>query len=90
MRERTLKNACIYCVFSDCMLNCDTWDNLYSVNGACGDCSTDVTGLGLKAQKTLEIKGFRWISSNEEGLPESLFALLTIVLTTGFQRGEAE
>lgn len=59
-------------------------------NDTCGDCSTDVTGLGLKAQKTLEIKGFRWISSNEEGLPESLFALLTIVLTTGFQRGEAE
>ena len=34
----TLKNARIYCIFSDCMLNCDTWDNLYSINGACGDC----------------------------------------------------
>lgn len=37
MRENTLKNACIYCIFSECMLNCDTWNNLYSINGACGD-----------------------------------------------------
>lgn len=37
MTESTLKNACIYCIFSECMLNCDTWNNLYSINGACGD-----------------------------------------------------
>ena len=37
MRESTLKNTCIYCVFSDYMLNCDTWNNQYSVNGARGD-----------------------------------------------------
>ena len=41
MRENTLKNACIYYIFSDYMLNCDTWNDLYSINGAYRDYSVD-------------------------------------------------
>ena len=47
MEESTLKNACIYCIFSDCMLNCDTWNNLYSINGARRDSRSAHTKYGI-------------------------------------------
>lgn len=53
-RENTLKNVCIYCISSDCMLNCDIWNNLYSVNDACGESLFTKNGI-LSEKERCEI-----------------------------------
>ena len=59
MRESILQYACIYCVFSDYMLNCDTWNNQYSVNGARGDDGIDVAYKGMIAEAVKYFRALR-------------------------------